>query len=384
MIQKYFKISFAVAALALFASCEQGYEPMGNAVYFGEAQTGDSKTVTVKKDGATATLYTSVASPLTTDVTANIVVDEQALADYNKKHGTNYLLLPESYYEFSNSQCVIEAGKISSDVVNVNINAFDDNLEVSEKYAIPVKIASASGADILAPSGQMMILCDKIISTKVMMASGGATGASPTYSHVVQDGDLLTDDLYTWTVEYLLYCTSLSQNKHILRFNNAAGTVTLFMRLGQDARPINEFQATLLNAPYYATTTFEAKKWYHIAYTCDGTTIRLYVDGVLDLTVDHPVAGTNITWRSFSWAIGNPGALAEARIWNTVRTRAEIESNMYAVNPNTEGLISYWKMDDGVSTSVGTLIKDYTGNGRDLTIKRAGTSWVDQDFPPEY
>lgn len=51
---------------------------------------------------------------------------------------------------------------------------------------------------------------------------------------------------------------------------------------------------------------------------------------------------------------------------------------MYAVNPKSEGLISYWKFDD----FGGDKIVDHTGNGRDLPMPNGG-EWRDQKFPPE-
>lgn len=368
----------------LITAYDQGYEPLSNAVYFGEAQTSVSKKVTVKEDGATANVYLSLAAPTENDVEVVLSNDEQVLEAFNKRNGTNYQLLPSSYYSLSSTQCKVEAGKISSELVDINISTFDDGLEAADKYAIPVKIASATGVDILGASDHMVILCDKVINTKVLFTPGGATGASPTYTHVVQSGDTLSDNMLVWTVEFLVYCESFVQNGHVLRFNDESGTATLFSRFGQFDHPVDEFQITLFNIPIFGVNLYEPKRWYHIAFTCDGSTLRLYQDGVLDLTIDHPEPNTTLSWREFRFATGNAGAISEARIWNTVRTRAEIESNMYAVNPQTEGLISYWKLDEGVGTAVGTTFKDYTGNGRTLKLNKSGATWKDQSFPPEY
>lgn len=357
--------------LMAFASCSEEYDALNNAVYFGEAQNVNSKTITVKDDGAHTGLYANLAFATNADVNVELAVDQQVLDEYNQKHGTNYLLLPENYYSFSSTKCTIKAGEISSNIVGVNVKAFGDDLDVSEKYAIPVKIKSASGIDILNASGNMLIICNKIIKTHVMVSQRAVT-------YEVQEGDNLTDNLQTWTVEFLTYSTSFSLNRHILSFKNPDNKVGLFARFGEYDHPVNEIQFKVANVPFYGLNKFDPNKWYHVALTCDGTTLRLYQNGILDLTKDHPEPNSKMTWKSLMIRCANYGSLSEFRIWGVARTQSEIVNNMYAVNPKSEGLITYWKINEGG----GDVIHDYTGNGRDLPML-VGT-WQDQSFPPEY
>lgn len=376
MIQKYFKISLAVLCLAVFAACEQGYEPMSNAVYFGEAQTVTSKNVTVKGTGATSTVYLSLATAADADVVATLSNDASVLEDFNRRNGTNYLVLPSSYYTMSETKCTIEAGKISSPVIDININPFDDNLEVSEKYAIPVKISSASGADILAPSDHMVILCDKIIDTQILMTTGGNTAATTVVNRYDEGIKMMNSK--EWTIEFLTYSNSYSSNRHIFSINDADVVCPLFGRFGELSHEYNEIQIKICNVPLYSPTLYEPKKWYHVAITCDGTTIRLYQNGVQDYIGDSPEPNQVYVASQITLRCGNAGALSEFRIWNKVRTQAEIANNMYAVNPTSEGLEAYWKIDDGAGA---TVYKDYTGNGWDIPAMKG--TWQAQSYPPE-
>ena len=53
------------------------------------------------------------------------------------------------------------------------------------------------------------------------------------------------------------------------------------------------------------------------------------------------------------------------------RTEQEIWENMYDVDPQTPGLIGYWKFDEGE----GNVIHDWTGNGND------GVAEFDLEWP---
>lgn len=355
----------------LMWSCEQGYQPLTNSVYFGEAVNENLKKVTIEEDGAKTSVYVSLASPMDCDITAEIGVNPSVLDEYNKKHGTNYKLLPSNYYSLKDDQCVVKAGELSSSMLDININAFDNKLEPSEKYAIPVAILNASGTDVLAPSSTMVLLCDKVINTKVYFSRSFDT------KYLVEEGDKLTEGMVDWTIEFLIYCESYASNKHILSFTDPSDrhAPSVFSRFGNLDHPINQFQFNVIQ-PIYAPTLFDKNKWYHVAVTCSNK-VTIYVNGVADVTVDHPEPGSVFNFREFWIKRQNPGAICEMRIWNRVRTQAEIANNMYAVNPESEGLLTYWKIDDGG----GNIVKDYAGN-RDLKLPSGGT-WKEQKFPPE-
>lgn len=357
----------------LMWSCEQGYQPLTNSVYFGEAVNENLKKVTIEEDGAKTSVYVSLASPMDCDVTAEIGVSSSVLDEYNKKHGTNYKILPENYYSLENNQCIVKAGELSSSMVYIDIKAFDDKLEVAEKYAIPIQLTKSSDVDILTPSSSLVILCDRIINTYVLYTNGEEM------VYDVKEGDNLTFGLRQWTVEFLILSKSFAKNKHILSFSNSSDkqTSNLFARFGEFDHPTDELQFKINHLPFYGPTKYVPNKWYHIAIVNDGSSIRLYQNGLLDLVVDHPEPNAVFDWDKFTLRHQNPGALSEFRIWGVARSQNDIVNNMYAVNPKTEGLLTYWKMDEGS----GNIIHDYTSNGRDLKMTRG--TWKEQKFPPE-
>ena len=68
------------------------------------------------------------------------------------------------------------------------------------------------------------------------------------------------------------------------------------------------------------------------------------------------------------------GLMSEVRVWNRALSADEINApnHFYKVDPASEGLVAYWKLDDGT----GYIAKDYTANGNNLTGEvYSGYSW---------
>ncbi|HEY5514635.1 MAG TPA: LamG-like jellyroll fold domain-containing protein, partial [Pengzhenrongella sp.] len=116
------------------------------------------------------------------------------------------------------------------------------------------------------------------------------------------------------------------------------------------------------NHPVTGTTPLTTNTWHHAAATYDGTTWRLYLDGVLDKTlvvgnftpeatsIQHAALGTALT--STGAAAGFlAGALDEARIWSVARTGSQIRSTKddEISGPQT-GLLGRWGLNDGSGT----------------------------------
>ncbi|MEG1400981.1 DUF1735 and LamG domain-containing protein [Bacteroides sp.] len=364
-----------VLALAgLFVSCEAPYNPIVNNVYFAEAQNVDFKKITVSESGASTSLFVRMAAVQQKEIEVSIAVDKVVLDEYNKRNGTNYLLLPETFYSLKTTTTIIKQGEVSSNPIDIAIKAFDETLEVSEKYAIPLKINSAKGAELLEASSSLVLLMDKAIVTNVLFMKAGAK-----INYKLPDEDQGLSDLGQYTVEFLTYSESYGKNKHILSFGAPSGKVGLFARFGEFDHPFDEIQFKPGGAPIYGPSRFEPKRWYHVALTYDGSLIKLYQNGKLDVSSDSPSPGEKHTWRTIMFSTGNTGSLSEVRIWKVARTQTEISENMYAVNPKSEGLELYWKIDEGK----GTVIHDYTGNGRDGDTGTLGTWKSGQKFPEE-
>ncbi|NOQ28325.1 MAG: T9SS type A sorting domain-containing protein [Bacteroidales bacterium] len=124
--------------------------------------------------------------------------------------------------------------------------------------------------------------------------------------------------------------------------------------------------------------------WYHLAGVYDGSTVKIYVNGVLQSTTEvtgtHSVAtgtdlyiGENPTWggRNFE------GTIDDIRIWNIARTETEISDYYEVALIGTEiGLVSYWTLNEGT----GITVADTTSNTNDGTL----TGMEENDWVPSF
>jgi gliding motility-associated-like protein len=143
----------------------------------------------------------------------------------------------------------------------------------------------------------------------------------------------------------------------------------------------NSLVGTPVNASSPSILTLN--KWTHIALVKNGTTMKLYADGVeiysvaCAASIDVP---DNAYWLGKSDQQFN-GALDEVRFWSTARTQSQLQSTMYTeLLGNETGLITYFDFNEGVAggtnTSISTISNkaNNTLNGTLSNFTRTGTS----------
>ena len=125
-------------------------------------------------------------------------------------------------------------------------------------------------------------------------------------------------------------------------------------------------------------------QWTHVATTYSKTTqiAKIYVNGVLVKTqtgVDLDVSGVGAGIGFNSGDTTFNGSMDEVRIWNVVRTDAEVASDMNAcLTGNETGLYAYYNFNEGS----GTTVNDLTANNFDgsLVNMDPATDWVASTF----
>ena len=64
--------------------------------------------------------------------------------------------------------------------------------------------------------------------------------------------------------------------------------------------------------------------------------------------------------------------MCECRVWSVARTANELKNNKLGVDPNSEGLFGYWKLNgtDVYQKDGNYYVKDQSKNHRDATSRR--------------
>ena len=373
------RLKLGILAFAMggfMTACQSEYDIIENGVYLTDAQSSQAKRITIDETGAVTGISSRLGAPAVQDVTVSYGADAAALQAYNTKNGVDYQLLPEKYYSFSSSQATIKAGEVSSAPVELVIHPFDEGIDATKKYAVPVSIVSASGAEPLQASSSLMVLIDQVIVTTVpYLGTGNYIAVTP--------AEFLTG-LSAWTLEWNL-CRDDFKRENITQWKiyGIDDKTIIYSRFGSATCELNQFQVKVGAAKPNSVARFTPNKWYHLALTYDGTNLRLYVDGKLDFTYPHAAPGEVFTFKKIVFANDEKsiyslnGKVSELRVWSVARSQAEIENNMYVVSPDSPGLEVYWKCNEGS----GTVIKDYSGHGRDGKLAKEATWEEGVRFP---
>jgi hypothetical protein len=131
--------------------------------------------------------------------------------------------------------------------------------------------------------------------------------------------------------------------------------------------------------------------WVHVAATRRKSTgeIQVFVNGVMEAS--RIVAQTNSLNAQANMTIGGnaidnryyTGLLDEIRVWNVVRSAAEITSTMHQrLTGGEPGLVGYWRLDDGSgTTAIDSSQTHPDAAGPNDGILFGPINWVASDAP---
>lgn len=119
-------------------------------------------------------------------------------------------------------------------------------------------------------------------------------------------------------------------------------------------------------------------EWRHFAFVASqsGNFMKVFVNG----TEHRAVLNFNdLAPGNYSLELGRlvVGDLDEFRVWNTARTAAEIQADMFHPLTGTEpNLVAYWNFDEGT----GTVARDMTSNGHNGVLLN-DIAWISSSIP---
>lgn len=129
---------------------------------------------------------------------------------------------------------------------------------------------------------------------------------------------------------------------------------------------------SLLNGYTTSATTLATGTWYHLVMTIDGTTARLYINGVLDASIASPGAidttGPVTIGSDNAGTSRYTGTLDEARVYNRTLTPSDVMT-LYNYAP---GPVGYWNFEE----SQGSTVNDTSGNANTGTWNGTAPYWT--------
>lgn len=320
------------------------------------------------------------------DVTCTIEGDASKVSTYNEAYYDNAILLESQYYTISPKEVVIASGSVISQDITVSFTDLE-SLDKEIVYVLPVTIKS-NQAGVLGSGSTMYYVLKGAALINVV--------ANLNKNNVYVDWKDASDftSMSTFTAEALV---------RPVAFDNMISTLMgieggFLLRFGDAGIPGNQLQIAT-SAGNYTSEDLQIPTgaWTHIAMTYDAVakTIEVYYNGKkVFTTVTDNIGSVNWGVPHSDESEGRPrcfwigysynserffnGDIAECRIWNKVLTEDDINSknHFYYVEPEAEGLIAYWKFDEGT----GTAIKDYSAKGNNATASSALT-WNAVELP---
>lgn len=173
-------------------------------------------------------------------------------------------------------------------------------------------------------------------------------------------------ELSAFTYQIKVNANSLP-NGHISRFFAFNGNNTVMMRFGEGGTG-NRLQFVLGGdaGNHFANKMFLTNTWYLLTIVYDGSKFTMYVDGEKDIEVNYTGYSTlfqgveiGMSWAGYREDQKFDGSIAETRIWERALNAEEIKGGLNSVDPESPGLMAYWKMNEGE----GYIFHDATGNG---------------------
>lgn len=358
-----------VASAAALTGCQDDYENVADDNKIWNPST-DQVSLTLldgKNDVVVKNLNVNMAQPEAFDVNVTYGVTPAKLDDYVAIYGGSPTLLPEEYYTFTETNAVIESGAVTSTSANIefkNLLSLDDRYT----YVLPVSIISSDIPALMSRSTTYFVFRGAALINTV----GNMTGTCLRFVNEGQTPKL--SGLRKLTFEALLRPDA---------FTNQLSTLIgieggWLIRIGDAGVPSNQIQLAASPNVTDPAWQLETGKWTFVTLTYDGDTgaVDVYFNGVKKgntqtsgrTTVNWNVASSDrACYIGYAYDTNRDfmGDMCEVRIWNRVLTPADLaeRNHFYRVDNDAEGLVAYWKFDEGA----GNTIHDYA-NGYDMYV----------------
>ncbi len=298
---------------------------------------------------------------VTEDVKVELAIDASKVDEYNATNGSNYVAAPEGSVELLDNSVTISEGSAISSAATVRVLDTEGFVE-GRNYVVPVTIKTVSNGDVIPTCRTIYLRIARVISFYAIQANYRAS------SNFIFDQPV---PLTTFTYEVKIYPQGLNRRNYPQRFlalEQKDESKSLLLRFNE-ANSSNKLQTILAGNKIMSNTEFENGNWYLLTWVYDGTNVFFYVNGTLDTSGAASIDGINfqryemgMSYQGYNSQQFFSHRFCELRIWNRALSTTEINANMCGADPQSEGLVAYWKFNEGE----GHVFKDASNHGMDM------------------
>ncbi len=301
------------------------------------------------------------------DVTLRLAIDTALVRNYNATHGTAYYAVPPSSVMLEDSEVTIKQGEALSTAAQVKVVNTDGFIE-GATHVIPVTIqqVNGEGGEVIESSRTIFLQISRIISFYSLENNQNASS-----NYIFPDDKMV--NLTNYTIEFKVFSYvfgNVGNIKRVLAIEGKNEEEANMFRFGENGSAGGDIlQWVLPGGRCFSSTHFKTNRWYLVSCTYDGSTFKMYVDGVEDAQASGTGKATpfqrfelGMSWGNYRNSQFFQGRLCEVRLWNRALTASEIAMGFAGVNTHSEGLVAYWKMNEGE----GHIFHDATGHGYDM------------------
>ena len=341
---KSIKHLLAAALLLSVLSCQNNFETFPSRVYI----DAPVKTTKILLDGTLSEVVKTVQSAIPQSeaepVSISYSVDEAQVQHYNRAYYSDAQMLPRENYSFDTMKATIQVGSVKSSEANVTFTGLS--------------------VDILNSARTMYYVFQGAALINVV------TNMRENYFKLNLTNPGVLNGLTTLTAEILLKPDDFKTDE--AGISSVFGIEGQFLiRIGDAGIPNTQIQLATNNGNVTdAAWSLAIGKWQHVAFTFDSASgaADIYIDGVHKGSTQTSNYRSAVNWGVEDFHIGKSynnnrwfdGDFSEIRIWNRILSSEEInaKNHFYLVDPESEGLVGYWKANEGV----GAVWTDKTGN----------------------
>ena len=387
---RFFLRAFIIAFLT--SACSEGddMDYNKNGLFISGTEAVALQKFVVDDTPATYTVTVQSTKKMDRNITVELALAPDMVQTYNAHNKTNYFPIPDGAVELVNPQVTISAGTALSTSSSVKVIS-TEQFEEGRTYLIPVTIKQVEGNVEVIRSSQTIYL----YVSRIMQFWAVNSNANASSNYVFPDEKMV--NLTNYTIEFKCYSNVFGSGKgdgNIKRLlaiegkNEECANMFRFGESGYDAHCLQWINPSDAGR-YQSNTLFQTHQWYLISCTYDGSTFAMYVNGELDGTttgegkyLPFQRYEMGMSWGGYRNSQFFSGRFCEIRVWDRALSASEIQGGMCGVDPNSKGLLAYWKMNEGT----GAHFADATGHGYDMDWTRTARDdrengvMVDHDY----